>query len=60
LVALTGDWKTYLKSAQGRPEKEFERHESTGRPPGGESFIEKAERLLRRDLKKKNPVPRGK
>ena len=58
LVALTGDWKTYLKSAQGRPEKEFERHESTGRPPGGESFIEKAERLLHRDLKKKKPGPK--
>jgi len=39
--------------------EEFERHERTGRPLGDESFIEFAEKLLDRDLKKKKPGPKG-
>jgi len=55
---LTGDWKTYLKEAQSNAVDEFEKHERTGRPLGDESFIEKAERLLQRELKKKKPGPK--
>lgn len=60
LLSLTGDWKAYLKVAQAYQDKEFEQHERTGRPLGDETFIEKAERLLNRGLKKKKPGPKGK
>ena len=59
LLTLTGDWETYLKEAQGFQDQEFEQHERTGRPLGTERFIEKAERLLNRELKKKKPGPKG-
>jgi putative transposase len=59
LLTLAGDWETYLQEAQVEPDNEFEKHERTGRPLGKESFIEKAERLLQRDLKKKKPGPKG-
>lgn len=59
LLKLTGDWKTYLKEAQGDQDDAFERHERTGRPLGNERFIETAERLLNRELKKKKPGPKG-
>lgn len=58
LLSLTGDWKNYLKESQGLQIDEFEQHERTGRPLGAEKFIEKAERLLQRDLKKKKPGPK--
>ena len=57
LLNLIGDWKDYLLEAQGRSGEEFEKHERTGRPLGDESFIEKAEKLLGRELKKKKPGP---
>jgi hypothetical protein len=38
---------------------EFDRHERTGRPLNAERFIEKAEQLLCRDLKKKRPGPKA-
>jgi putative transposase len=59
LLSLAGDWKTYLKEAQGTPVDEFEHHERTGRPLGGDRFIEKAEHLLQRTLKKKRPGPKS-
>ncbi len=58
LLSLTGDWKAYLTAAQAYQDNDFERHERTGRPLGDEKFIEKAERLLNRDLKKKKPGPK--
>ena len=58
LLALTGDWKAYLKAAMAYRDDEFERHERTGRPLGDEKFVEKAGRLLNRDLKKKKPGPK--
>jgi len=57
LLNLIGDWKDYLLEAQGRSGEEFEKHERTGRPLGDESFVEKAEQLLGRELKKKKPGP---
>ncbi len=58
LLTLAGDWKTYLKEAQVNTDDEFRKHEKTGRPLGKEKFIEKAERLLQRELKKKKPGPK--
>ena len=58
LLSMTGDWKSYLQEALSRSNNSFEQHERTGRPLGTESFIEKAERLLSRELKKKKPGPK--
>ncbi len=58
LLELVGDWKSYLTEAQGYGIEEFERHERTGRPLGDNSFIELAEKLLSRNLKKKKPGPK--
>ncbi len=58
LHALTGDWKDYLRQEGKHRHIEFERHERTGRPLGKDKFIEKAERLLGRELKKKKPGPK--
>jgi putative transposase len=60
LLSLAGDWKAYLQSAQANHAEAFERHERTGRPLGNEKFIERAGRLLNRDLKKKKPGPKTK
>ena len=62
LLSLVGDWRAYLNDAQrdlSNQSSEFGAHERTGRPLGGVSFIEKAERLLHRELKKKKPGPKG-
>ncbi len=59
LLSLADDWKTYLQEAQASSGSEFEQHGRTGRPLGSERFIEKAGRLLQRDLKKKKPGPKG-
>jgi len=59
LLSLAGDWRTYLQESQGSSGIEFEQHGRTGRPLGSERFIEKAGRLLQRDLKKKKPGPKS-
>lgn len=62
LISLVGDWRAYLNEVRGLrydQGNEFEQHERTGRPLGEDSFIEKAERLLKRELKKKKPGPKG-
>jgi putative transposase len=58
LKLVGGEWKTYLKQAMQLTNNEFEVHEKTGRPLGTERFIEKAETLLNRELKKKKPGPK--
>ena len=45
------NWKSYST-------EDFAKHERTGRPLGSDSFIEMAELLLNRDLKKKKPGPK--
>ncbi len=56
---MTGGWKLYLQQAQSGSSDSFEQHERIGRPLGAVSFIEKAERLLNRELKKKKPEPKA-
>jgi predicted RNA polymerase sigma factor len=51
--------KSNNRRARIYPGNEFEQHERTGRPLGDEGFIEKAERLLHRALKKRKPGPKG-
>ncbi len=58
MLSLVGDWKSYLLDAQGQFIEDFAKHERTGRPLGSNSFIEMAESLLSRDLKKKKPGPK--
>ncbi len=54
LLAFAGDCRNYLKSAQYYGDSEFERHERTGRPLGSERIIERAERLLNRELNRRS------
>ena len=58
LLSMTGDWRSYLQDAQIGTNDSLAQHERTGRPLGSDSFIEKAERLLERKLKKKKPGPK--
>ena len=58
LLDIVGDWKSYLLEAQSYSVEEFENHERTGRPLGSERFLEIAELLLGRDLRKKKPGPK--
>ena len=58
LLNIVGDWKNYLLQAQSYSVDEFEMHERTGRPLGSERYIEMAESLLGRDLRKKKPGPK--
>ena len=58
LLSLVGDWRAYLYEAQAQTDCLFTQHENTGRPLGTESFVEKAEHLLQRRLKKKKPGPK--
>jgi len=58
LLSMVGDWRSYLQNAQPKEDDSLAQHERTGRPLGSDSFIDKAERLLGRDLKKKKPGPK--
>lgn len=58
LIDICGDWKGYLQQAVVDTEVDFKKHSSTGRPLGDDSFIERAEKLLNRDLRKKKPGPK--
>lgn len=54
-LQLVGDWKNYMNEMRSIDLHEMERHERTERPLGKDRFVELAERLLGRDLKKKKP-----
>ena len=58
LLDICGDWEVYLQQAKAEPDADFMGCSRTGRPLGDDSFIEKAEELLNRDLKKKKPGPK--
>jgi putative transposase len=58
LLHLVPDWIEFLQRALDQPVNEFEVHERTGRPLGSESFIEKASKIVGRDLKPKKPGPK--
>lgn len=58
-LSLVGDWRAYLDEAQAQTDCLFVQHERTGRPLDAESFVEKAEHLLQRTLKKKKPGPKN-
>ena len=53
-----GGWKAYLMGYTHEFRDDFKKHESTGRPMGSEQFVETAERMLGRKIKKEKPGPR--
>ena len=58
LLEIAPDWAGLLSSGFNDEDwKHFRKHEHTGRPLGGEGFIEKLEVALGRTLKKKKPGP---
>lgn len=59
LLSLTGDWKMYLNESQATTNDSLEKHGRTGRPLGSERFVERAELILQRQLKKKKPGPKS-
>ncbi len=60
LIDICGDWKDYLQRAVADTEDDFVKHSRTGRPLGDDSFLERAERLLNRNLRKQKPGPKVK
>lgn len=48
------DWKKFLQDSPSQSVKPFEIHKRAGRPIASEYFIEKASKLVGRDLKPKN------
>jgi putative transposase len=61
LQELIVDWEHFLATAPDSDDiRLFQTHERTGRPLGGNAFIEKLEHLLNIDLKKKKPGRRKK
>jgi len=54
------NWQSYLLGAVSDSNEVFKKHELTGRPLGTEPFIEKAEKILGRKLKKRKPGPKTK
>ena len=56
LLDLVGrDWRAYLSSYKVNRDSDFAAHESTGRPLGGEGFIDRIETALGRVVRKKKP-----
>ena len=54
LLEYVGDWSAFLKERLEEDEvAALRRHERTGRPLGGERFLDRLERLLSRTLKPK-------
>ena len=61
LLSIVPDWRDFL--ASDISEDEYERlrqHERTGRPLGGDTFVEKVEKLTSRSLTKQKPGPKKK
>ena len=58
---MIDDWRTFLNTEVAlHDEKLIKLHERTGRPLGGDSFVEKLENMLNMKLKKDKPGPKPK
>jgi len=61
LENMIDGWKAFLSTElEVRDEKLIKLHERTGRPLGGDSFVEKLEKTLNMKLKKDKPGPKPK
>lgn len=55
---ICGDWTHHLMQAIEKPDDAFIQHSSTDRPLGSGGLIEKAKKVLNRNLQKKKPGPK--
>ena len=60
LLELVDDWKKYLQQAKEHKIDQLQKHSKTGRILGSDEFINKAEQLLKRKLRKNKPGPKKK
>lgn len=58
LLKLVDDWGEFMTLSSPEEVDLLHRHESTGRPAGGERFVTRLERKLGRDLRPQKPGPR--
>lgn len=60
LLSMVGDWGSYLAEPESKGEYDaIKATEKSGRPLGGESFVDKLEVILGRNLKPKKRGPRS-
>lgn len=52
LLAMVGDWRSFLQDTEEEKANKIRSHERTGRPLGSDSFLESLETSLRRTVKK--------
>jgi len=55
MLNVISDWKRYLLDTENNSNEEFDKHGRTGRSLGSDRFIEMAESLPARKVKKKKP-----
>jgi putative transposase len=61
LLAMVGDWKTFLRSAIAEEElRDLREHGRTGRPLGSSAFLDRLEGMVGRILKPQKPGPKPK
>jgi putative transposase len=61
IAAIVDDWQDLLKTDLTEEKKEaIRKHESTGRPLGNASFLNRLEKMINRSLKKQKPGPKKK
>ena len=62
MLRLVPDWGAYLRSVGDEEEvaATMRRHESTGRPLGGEGFLTRLEKKLGKTLRPQKPGPKPK
>lgn len=58
LLEMAGDWQAFLASPADVDADHLRQHERTGRPLGGEVFVERLEADLNRTLRPKRPGPK--
>jgi hypothetical protein len=58
LLELVDDWKDYLQQAKNNKIEQLQKHTKTGRVLGNDAFLNKAEMLLKRKLRKHKPGPK--
>ena len=58
LLEIVGDWRTFLDVPATDDPDLLRRHERTGRPLGGETFVERLEAELKRNLRPQKPGPK--
>ena len=58
LLEIVGDWRTFLDVPATDDPDLLRRHERTGRPLGGETFVERLEAELKRTLRPQKPGPK--